>query len=61
MLTRNGGHVTFALPVKNRAKPAWLFYSHVRSGLTAAHVRRGDHKTAPPPLTSRDGTGLGAV
>ena len=60
--TRNGGHVTFALPVRNRAKHVWSFWSRVRSSLKAAHaahVRRGDHKTAPPPLTSRDGTGLG--
>ena len=62
--TRNGGHVTFALPVRNRAKHVWSFWSRVRSGLKAAHtahVRRGDHKTAPPPLTSRNGAWLGAV
>lgn len=62
--TRNGGHVAFALPVRNRVKHVWSFWSRVRSDLKvahAAHVRRGAHKTAPPPLRPRDGAGLGAV
>ncbi|MBK6998687.1 MAG: IS200/IS605 family accessory protein TnpB-related protein [Rhodoferax sp.] len=51
--TRNGGHVTFALPARNRAKHVWSFWSKVRTSLKAAHVahfRCGAHKTAPPPL-----------
>ena len=51
--TRNGGHVTFALPARNRAKHVWSFWSKVRTCLKAAHVahfRCGAHKTAPPPL-----------
>jgi len=52
--TRNGGHVTFALPVRNRAKHVWSFWSKVRTSLQAAHVahfRCGAAKTAPPPLS----------
>ena len=52
--TRNGGHVTFALPVRNRAKHGWSFWSKVRTSLTAAHAahfRCGAAKTAPPPLS----------
>jgi len=52
--TRNGGHVTFALPVRNRAKHVWSFWSKVRTSLSAAHVahfRCGAAKTAPPPLS----------
>jgi IS605 OrfB family transposase len=52
--TRNGGHVTFALPVRNRAKHVWSFWSKVRTSLSAAHAahfRCGAAKTAPPPLS----------
>jgi IS605 OrfB family transposase len=52
--TRNGGHVTFALPARNRAKPVWTFWSKVRTTLKAAHAahfRCGAHRTAPPPLS----------
>lgn len=52
--TRNGGHVTFALPVRNRAKHVWSFWSKVRASLSAAHVahfRCGAAKTAPPRLS----------
>lgn len=51
--TRNGGHVTFALPVRNRAKHVWSFCNDVRRRLTAAHVahfRCGAHRLPPPPL-----------
>ena len=51
---RNGGHVTFALPVRNRAKHVWSFWSKIQTSLKAAHVahyRCGAHKAAPPPLT----------
>ncbi|MHB1512485.1 MAG: IS200/IS605 family accessory protein TnpB-related protein [Acidiferrobacter sp.] len=51
--TRNGGHVTFALPARNRAKHVWSFWSKVGTTLKAAHVahfRCGAQQTAPPPL-----------
>ena len=49
----NGGHVTFELPVRNRAKHVWSFWSKVRTNLKAAHVahyRHGDHQKSPSPL-----------
>jgi len=49
----NGGHVTFALPVRNRAKHVWSFWSGVRTKLKAAHVahfRSGEAKANPAPL-----------
>ena len=52
--TRNGGHVTFALPVRNRAKHVWSFWSKVRTSLKAAHVahfRSGLSKINPAPLS----------
>ena len=51
--TRNGGHVTFALPARNRAKPVWSFWSKVRRSLKAAHrahFRSGAAKAKPAPL-----------
>ena len=51
--TANGGHVTFELPVRNRSKHVWTFWSKVRTNLKAAHVahyRCGDHQRPPPPL-----------
>lgn len=51
--TRRGGHVTFALPARNRAKHVWSFWSKVRTRLKAAHVahvRSGDYLKAPQPL-----------
>lgn len=50
---RNGGHVTFELPVRNRSKHVWSFWSGVRTRLKAAHVehyRCADHKKPAPPL-----------
>ncbi len=50
---RKGGHVTFALPARNRAKHVWSHWSNVRTRLIAAqkaHFRCGAHKKAPPPL-----------
>jgi IS605 OrfB family transposase len=50
---RNGGHVTFDLPVRNRSKHVWAFWSSVRTRLKAAHkehYRCGLHKVSPPPL-----------
>ncbi len=52
--TRNGDHVTFALPVRNRAKHVWSFWSKARTSLSAAHAahsRCGAAKTAPRPLS----------
>ena len=52
--TRNGDHVTFLLPVRNRKKHVWAYWSVVRRRLTAAHVahaRSGASKKAPRPLS----------
>ena len=51
--TRNGGHVTFALPARNRAKHVWSHWSKIRTRLTAAHAahyRSGRSKDPPAPL-----------
>ena len=51
---RNGGHVTFALPARNRAKHVWTQWAAVRSSQSAAHVghfRSGAAKAAPAPLS----------
>lgn len=53
--SRNGGHVTFALPVRNRAKHVWSFWASVRKSLKAAHeahYRSGQHAERPSPLVS---------
>jgi IS605 OrfB family transposase len=50
---RNGGHVTFVVPARNRRKHVWSHWGKVRTSLKAAHVahgRCGAHKTPPPPL-----------
>lgn len=50
---RNGGHVTFSLPVRNRKKHVWSFWSNVRTKLKVAHVahfRSGQAKANPEPL-----------
>lgn len=49
---RKGGQVTFALPVRNRAKHVWSFWSSVKTRLKAAlqaHLRCGANPMAPPP------------
>lgn len=51
---RNGGHVTFALPARNRAKHVWTQWAAVRSSQSAAHAghfRSGAAKAAPAPLS----------
>jgi IS605 OrfB family transposase len=51
--TRNGGHVTFCLPVRNRQKHVWSQWAKVRVSLKAAlaaHYRSGASKEAPAPL-----------
>lgn len=51
---RNGGHVTFPLPVRNRRKHVWSFWSGVRKKLKAAHAahgRSGLSKEKPAPLS----------
>lgn len=53
--TRNGGHVTFDLPVRNRSKHVWSFWSNVRTTLAAAHAahyRSGEANAPPAPLIS---------
>jgi len=50
---RDGGHVAFALPVRNRAKHVWSHWSRIRRSLKAAHVahfRSGASKDPPAPL-----------
>ena len=51
---RNGGHVTFELPARNRSKHVWTYWSDVRIRLKAAHVehfRCGELKKPQPPLS----------
>ena len=51
--TRNGDHVTFELPARNRSKHVWSHWAVMRTRLKAAHVahfRCGDHQKPPPPL-----------
>lgn len=51
---RNGGHVTFDLPARNRSKHVWSHWSKVRTSLKAAHVahvRSGCSKKPPAPLS----------
>lgn len=55
---RNGGHVTFELPERNRSKHVWSHWSAIRSRLKAAHAAhyRSDlskEKPAPLPLETR--------
>lgn len=52
---RNGGHVTFALPARNRAKHVWSYWASVRLKLKAAHAahaRSGEANAPPAPLLS---------
>ena len=59
---RNGGHVAFDLPARNRSKHVWSLWSRVRTRLIAArqeHYRSGAHRDAPPPLR-RASPALGA-
>ena len=63
MPVRNGGHVTFLLPVRNRKKHVWSFWAEVRKKSQAvhtAHFRSGDHKKPPVPLSPAMQT-LGAI
>lgn len=60
---RNGSHVTFALPARNRAKHVWAFWSVVRKNLKAAHgahFRSGLAKANPSPLRQSN-PALGAI
>lgn len=50
---RNGGHVTFCVPVRNRQKHVWTQWAKIRTTLKAAHVaheRSGVPKGHPAPL-----------
>ena len=52
---RNGARLTFELPVRNRSKHVWSFWSKVRTRLIAAHtehVRSGGARRPPAPLRS---------
>ena len=52
---RKGGHITFALPARNRAKHVWSYWASVRRALKAAHaahVRSGEANAPPAPLLS---------
>jgi hypothetical protein len=52
---RNGGHLTFVLPVRNRSKHVWSYWATIRTKLKAAHVahfRSGEAKAPPAPLLS---------
>jgi len=60
---RNGGHVTFCAPVRNRSKHVWSHWAKVRTALKAAHVahcRSGMNKKMPAPL-SPEMRALGAI
>lgn len=49
--TRDGGHVAFDLPARNRSKHVWSFWAASRSRLSAAlveHYRCAGRKPAPP-------------
>ncbi len=51
--TRNGGHVTFCVPARNRSKHVWSHWGKIRTTLKAAHVahgRSGEPKGKPAPL-----------
>jgi IS605 OrfB family transposase len=50
---RNGGHVTFCVPARNRSKHVWSHWGKIRTTLKAAHVahgRSGEPKGKPAPL-----------
>jgi IS605 OrfB family transposase len=52
--TRNGDHVTFPLPARNRRKHVWSQWSGARRRLCAAHEehrRCGKGNLDPPPLS----------
>jgi IS605 OrfB family transposase len=52
---RNGSHVTFSLPVRNRKKHVWNHWQAIRKSVIAAqqaHTRLGLAKTNPKPLKS---------
>ncbi|WP_231363886.1 IS200/IS605 family accessory protein TnpB-related protein [Verrucomicrobium sp. 3C] len=54
--TRNGGYVTFVLPVRNRTKHVWSFWAGVRKRLKAAHAahaRSGANRLPPAPLSPK--------
>jgi IS605 OrfB family transposase len=51
---RNGGHVTFCVPARNRQKHVWQHWGKVRASLKAAHVahgRSGLSQGSPAPLS----------
>ena len=62
--TRNGGHVTFYLPVRNREKHVWSFWSVARTRLSAAraaHARWAHGKNTCAPAAVGDNPPVPAV
>ena len=61
--SRDGGHVTFCVPARNRTKHVWSQWGKVKTSLKAAHVahgRSGISKGMPAPL-SPEMRALGAI
>ena len=53
----NGGHVAFPLPVRNRGKHVWSFWSAIRLKLEAAHAAHARSGTPGPlPLAALSST-----
>ena len=54
--TRNGGHVAFDLPERNRSKHVWTFWAGARRKLSAAlaeHYRCAGKPAPPSPLSTK--------
>lgn len=52
---RNGGHVTFPLPARNRGKHVWAQWSGIRTCLKAAHAAHFRSGAAPARVRTRTG------
>jgi IS605 OrfB family transposase len=60
---RNGGHVTFDLPARNRSRHVWSFWSGARARLKAAHAAhfRSGRASGPPGPLPRHQPALGST
>ena len=61
--TRNGGHVTLCLPVRNDSKHLWSYWGKIRTALKVAHAAHGRSsvpKGTPAPLATARKS-LGAI